>query len=92
MLVDEFVEIQLLPYETLFGVDKPHFTLEDVRTLQSRIICLHTIHRLIHYTLTRVGGSSLDVAETSHTHNRLEVLDSLSHALALPSAYLCEFC
>ena len=30
LLVEEFVEMQLQPYDALFGIDKPHFTLEDV--------------------------------------------------------------
>ena len=30
VLVDEFVEMQLQPYDALFGMNKPHFTLEDV--------------------------------------------------------------
>lgn len=29
-LLEEFVQLQLVPYEKLFGVDKPHFTLDQV--------------------------------------------------------------
>ena len=29
-LLEEFVQLQLIPYETLFGASKPHFTLDQV--------------------------------------------------------------
>ena len=32
-LLEEFVQHQLLPYESLFGPDKPHFALDQVRFL-----------------------------------------------------------
>ena len=31
-LLEEFVQLQLLPYERLFGPDRPHFALDQVRS------------------------------------------------------------
>jgi hypothetical protein len=31
-LLQEFVQTQLLPYERLFGPDKPHYSLDQVRS------------------------------------------------------------
>lgn len=86
-LLVEFVDIQLVPYELLFGVDKPHCTLDEVRftTYYPYILCIC----ILIYTRMYLGGSSLGLVQAAAQVGRDEVLQLLSATLACSPATVC---